>query len=198
LNKPTTFEQIGLSRFKMDLSKQAEKELWDFLIDMDQLPYNQEAFAANVNLEIKRQIESIDKSIVWLLDRASGFRQDKYLLIVNSEEDADKIRDTTLEFNARKGKPFEIKLEERTSQRDRDDAKWRGVWVHIFGTYGHSFDKRTHEVALNKEPVENFDTLLRDFAQDEARPKQDPGNPIMDSDSPLKTVVGKWCSFPEI
>jgi hypothetical protein len=29
-------------------------------------------------------------------------------------------------------------------------------------------------------------------------PKQDPGNLIMNSDSPLITVVGKWCSFPEI
>jgi hypothetical protein len=69
--------------------------------------------AATLNLKIKRKIEGNDKSIFFVLDHQPC--QDLFLLIVNSEEVANKICNITLEFNARKGKPFEVKLEERTS-----------------------------------------------------------------------------------
>jgi hypothetical protein len=100
--------------------KQAKKESWDFLIDLGQVPYNQKPTPSTVNLEIKRKIEEIDKKMIWYLGRA-GTCQDLYLLIVNTEEDAEEVRNIT---NARKGKPFEIKLEERTSRRDENEAKW--------------------------------------------------------------------------
>jgi hypothetical protein len=102
--------------------KQAKKESWDFLIDLGQVPYNQKPTPSTVNLELKRKIEEIDKTMIWYLNHA-GTRQDLYLLVVNTEEDAEKVRNITMEFNARKGKPFEIKLEERTSRRDENDAK---------------------------------------------------------------------------
>jgi hypothetical protein len=44
----------------------------------------------------------------------------------------------------------------------------------------------------------SWPTLHRKWVWQSYEPKQDPRNLIMDSDSPLKTVVGKWCSYPEI
>jgi hypothetical protein len=38
-------------------------------------------------------------------------------------------------------------------------------------------------------------TLYRKWVWQRHEPKQNPGNLIMDSDSLLNTVVGKWCSF---
>jgi hypothetical protein len=150
----------------MPNQKQAEKESWYFLIDLGQLPYNQKASPTVMNLEVTRQIEAINESINWCLDRASGRSHNFFLLIVNSIEDANKIRGMTLKFNARNGRPFEIKLEEQTFRQDRDDADWNpGIWVKIYGTFSHTYERGSREVALNMEPDENFDTVFRSFGK---------------------------------
>jgi hypothetical protein len=49
----------------MSLSKMTEnkviQESWDFIVDLNQMPYNQKVSVAVFNIEVKRQVDEIDK-----------------------------------------------------------------------------------------------------------------------------------------
>ena len=86
----------------MSLSKEVTQESWDFLVDLSQMPHNQNVKIHDLNLALKRKIKQIGGNIDFCFDRANGFGRDMYLVVVNSKEDTDKIRGLKLEFKSAK------------------------------------------------------------------------------------------------
>jgi hypothetical protein len=142
------------------------QESWDFLVDLNQMPYNQKVSVSKLNLEMKRKVDEINKRIEFYFDRNHKMGRDIFIISVNNKEDADRIRGIVLEFKVRKGSPIQIKLEERKPRHDPD--KWnQAVWVKCIGTYGHSYRGRggNREVALNQEEDRNFDKVFSSYGE---------------------------------
>jgi hypothetical protein len=144
------------------------QESWDFLIDLNQVPYNQKISIAKLNLELKRKVDEIDKKLKWVFDRAYDLGKDMYMICVNTKEDANRIRGITLEFEVCKGNPIMIKLEERKAYSRYNPEEWnQAVWVRIEGTYGNSYRGKGSgsETALNLEDDKNFDLVMAPFGK---------------------------------
>ena len=184
------FSVISFLVSKMS-KKNFKQESWDFLLDLNVMPYNQRARYHAVQLEVKRRIEEVDKSVIWMFGFAEGRGRDVYCLMVNNENDADKIRNLTFEFDVRKSQPVKVNLEEL--RRSKDDSQWlEAVWVKMRGTYGHGFNKGRNtdqEDALNQEPDANFDEVFSEYGKIMRPTKTDYNMIEVEDDSGKKTKV---------